>query len=112
MHKSDLTSHAGKASTGVSDDPTCEKCKQPITTGFMAAFCKYDEKCALHPGSESAESVTFFRNLFRPEEPKSIGAAYLTDKEIIVLGIPTDGHDCDAMGCGMSHVVFRQRRTA
>src|SRR6478609_825738 len=42
----------------------------------------------------------------------------LTDREVIVLGIPLDGeesgkpeddwHNCDFMGCGQCHVILRQ----
>jgi hypothetical protein len=35
--------------------------------------------------------------------------AYLTEREIIVMGQPKDDdHNCDAMGCGtLSHVLYR-----
>ena len=37
--------------------------------------------------------------------------AYVTDKEVVVLGEPDwqDDHNCDAMGCAtLSHVVYRE----
>jgi hypothetical protein len=39
--------------------------------------------------------------------------AYMTAREIIVMGQPPEdddeetGHNCDAMGCGLSHVLYR-----
>lgn len=49
---------------------------------------------------------------------KPIGEAYDTGDEIVVLGIPPDfddsvpeddprRHNCDAMGCGCAHVLYR-----
>lgn len=36
--------------------------------------------------------------------------AYLTEREVIVMGQPREDdheHNCDAMGCGFSHVLYR-----
>jgi hypothetical protein len=46
---------------------------------------------------------------FIPEGAELV-EAYLTDKELIVIGEPPqdDSHDCDAMGCStFSHVIYR-----
>ncbi len=38
--------------------------------------------------------------------------AYETDEEIIVMGQPTedDNHNCDAIGCGWGHVMWRFKK--
>lgn len=38
--------------------------------------------------------------------------AYETDEEIIVMGTPddSDDHNCDAMGCGWQHVMWRFKK--
>ena len=44
--------------------------------------------------------------------------AYVTDKEVIVMGIAPDDehlpeddrHNCDAMGCGFTHVIYRFKK--
>jgi len=48
----------------------------------------------------------------QPEHP--IGVAYETETHIVVCGIPPDlpethpqYHNCDAMGCGQEHVLYR-----
>ena len=52
-----------------------------------------------------------------------IGYAYDAGDEIVVLGIPVDlgddvpdddprWHNCDAMGCGQAHVLYRFRKPA
>lgn len=34
------------------DDPKCDKCGEPMTTGMMAAFCPHQEQCAFWPENE------------------------------------------------------------
>ena len=52
---------------------------------------------------------------------KAIGEAYETENEIVILGIPKElgddvpeddprQHNCDAMGCGCAHVLYRFRK--
>lgn len=49
------------------------------------------------------------------KEPKEIGIAFETEHEIVVVGRPADDehlpeeeqHNCDAMGCGLNHVLYR-----
>lgn len=44
-----------------------------------------------------------------------IGTAYSTEREIVIVGVPPsderlpeeEQHNCDAMGCGMEHVLYR-----
>jgi hypothetical protein len=54
---------------------------------------------------------------------KPIGEAYDTGDEIVILGTPPDfddsvpeddvrRHNCDSMGCGIAHVLYRFRKTA
>lgn len=43
----------------------------------------------------------------------SIGTAYETPTEIIICGTPPDEeglHNCDEMGCGFEHVLYRLAR--
>jgi len=32
---------------------------------------------------------------------------WINEKEVIILGIPGDNHNCDYMGCGQCHVIIR-----
>ena len=36
-------------------DPKCDKCGAPVTTGMMAAICPRAEKCAFWPADESSQ---------------------------------------------------------
>ena len=53
------------------------------------------------------------------KEPKKIGDAYETEREIVIVGYPApdehlpeeEQHNCDALGCSsVSHVLYRFRK--
>lgn len=37
------------------DDPKCDRCGAPITTGAMAAICPHREKCEFWPDDEESQ---------------------------------------------------------
>lgn len=42
-----LTSDSG-------DDPTCDKCGAPVTTGFMVLICPHKDACFFMPDDEAS----------------------------------------------------------
>ena len=49
------------------DDPKCDKCGAPITTGLMAVFCPYAEQCEFFV-PEQAEFIKELRDKQLPQE--------------------------------------------
>lgn len=45
----------------VEDEPRCDVCGAPVTTGLMAVFCPEKERCEFWP--DDAESVAFIERL-------------------------------------------------
>lgn len=42
------------------------------------------------------------------DKDKRTGTFYSNKKEIVITGIPNENnHNCDYMGCGIEHVIFR-----
>ena len=42
----------------------------------------------------------------------TVGSIYVGKGQVVVLGMPKsddESHNCDAMGCGQDHVVYRAR---
>jgi hypothetical protein len=37
------------------DDPKCDRCGAPITTGLMAAICPHREKCEFWPDDKDSQ---------------------------------------------------------
>lgn len=54
------------------------------------------------------------------KDTKEIGIAYETKSEVVVVGYPVEDeslpeekrHNCDQMGCGLNHVLYRFRKEA
>ena len=54
------------------------------------------------------------------KDAKEVGIAYETEREIVIVGDPPvdehlpeeEQHNCDAMGCGLNHVLYRFRKEA
>jgi hypothetical protein len=64
--------------------------------------------------AELAEANGKLRNtgmwLVPPNDVDFLGFAYVSGGQVVVTGSPDpddESHNCDAMGCGQSHVVFR-----
>jgi hypothetical protein len=50
------------------NDPTCEKCGAPITTGMMALLCPGREECAMFPEDADPEFVAMFPDTWTTAE--------------------------------------------
>jgi hypothetical protein len=53
------------------DDPKCDRCGAPITTGLMAAICPRREQCEFWP--DDAESQQFLDSLGMRLHPNAKG---------------------------------------
>jgi hypothetical protein len=69
-----------------------------------------------HPGPAAATREPAAREAYFAgftQVPGTVHAAFVSEGEVIVLGSPPEsddeetGHNCDAMGCGYDHVLWR-----
>jgi hypothetical protein len=70
------------------DDPVCEKCGAPITTGLMALMCPGRQECEMWPKDDPTIEDSIFAKMFPDEwsaEDKAKFRAHcarrLTDRE-------------------------------
>ena len=99
-----------------------------VSTKVKAYITELERSASIRPNTHLDTHVNELHNLGNDLEewcevrvrkdliPKSaiLVEAYLTDREVIVMGRPPEsddeetGHNCDAMGCGtLSHVIYR-----
>ena len=50
------------------DEPLCEKCGAPITTGLMSLMCPGRTECVMWPHDAAPEFVAMFPDEWTPDE--------------------------------------------